>query len=244
MIAELTVKEVPLRWKNPAIRPPVAFTLKEVNREDASHELQGSVTGVKNKAGITLTLDGQPFNAFQFVPATGALSAKFKLAPGSHAVVVTATNDCGTDSKSASATVEEKACGIRINPGNSAWQFCLVTPSGTFTRENLTKANFSYSGSATSLFFMPIGGGGEATVNGSPYAIKSGQYYLFTGNLQVTVSTKNPGSMGHWSVCINADRNPVSGNGQKRPTSPCEEKTEADKKAKNDSNIKGNASGR
>ncbi len=221
--------------EEPCTPPTVAFTLKEVNRADASHELQGSVSGVKNKAGITLTLDGKAQNAFQFVPATGALSARFKLAPGSHTVVVAANNDCGTDSKSASATVEEKACGIRINPGNSAWQFCLVTPSGTFTRENLTKANFSYSGSATSLFFMPIGGGGEATVKGSPYAIKSGQYYLFTGNLRVTVSTKNPGSMGHWSVCISADRNPVSGNGQKRPTSPCEEN--------NDAKTKGNTKG-
>ena len=230
--------------EEPCTPPTVAFTLKKVNRNDASHELQGSVTGIKNKTGITLTLDGQAFSGFQFVPASGALSAKFKLAPGSHMVVVSVNNDCGTDSKSASATVEEKACGIRINPGNSAWQFCLVTPSGTFTRENLTKASFSYSGSATSLFFMPIAGGGEATVNGSPYAIKSGQYYLFTGNLQVTVSTKNPGSMGHWSVCISADRNPVYGNGQKRPASPCEDKTDADKKTKNDSKIKGNASGR
>ncbi len=68
---------------------------------------------------------------------------------------------------------------------------------------------------------LPIGGGGEATVNGNPYSIKSGQYYLFTGRINVSVSTKNPGSMGHWSICIDADRAPVSGNGNKRPKSPC-----------------------
>ncbi len=43
---------------DPCDPPTAAFTLKEVNREDASHELQGAITGVKNKAGITLTLDG------------------------------------------------------------------------------------------------------------------------------------------------------------------------------------------
>ncbi len=49
----------------------------------------------------------QSFNAFQFVPASGALSAKFKLAPGSHTVVVSVSNDCGTDSERGTITVEE-----------------------------------------------------------------------------------------------------------------------------------------
>ena len=58
---------------------------------------------------------------------------------------------------------------------------------------------------------MPIAGGGDAVVNSKPY------------NLKVTVSTKNPGSMGHWSVCINSDKEPVYGIGSNRPKSPCEE---------------------
>ena len=70
---------------------------------------------------------------------------------------------------------------------------------------------------------MPIAGGGDAVVNGKPYKLRPGQYYLFTGNLIVTVSTKNPGSMGHWSVCITSDREPVYGSGNNRPESPCEE---------------------
>ena len=219
--------------QEPCTPPMVTISLREVNRADATHELQGSISGVKNKAAISLTLDGRASNGFQFVPTTGALSASYKLSPGTHTIVVSANNECGTDSKSATATVvaEEKPCGIRINPGNSAWQFCLVTPSGTFSRENLTNRNFSYSGRASSLYFLPIGGGGEATVNGRPYTVKSGQYYHFTGSLEVTVSTKNPGSMGQWSVCISSNRNPVSGNGNNRPTSPCEEKKkEKDKK--------------
>jgi hypothetical protein len=114
-------------------------------------------------------------------------------------------------------------CGTRINPGNSSWQFCLVTPTGTINRDSLTNKNFSYSGQASSLFLMPIAGGGDAIVKGKPYAVRPGQYYLFSGKMTVTVSTKNAGSMGHWSVCIIADKEPLSGNGNNRPLSPCEE---------------------
>ena len=116
----------------------------------------------------------------------------------------------------------EETCGTRINPGNSTWQFCMVTPNGTITRDNLSNSNFSYSGPVSSLYFLSIGGGSDATVSGRPYTIRAGQYYLFTGNITVTVSTKNPGSMGQWSVCIIADRAPVFGNGNNRPKSPCE----------------------
>jgi len=118
--------------------------------------------------------------------------------------------------------VVEKPCGVRINPGNSSWEFCLVTPLDTIRRDNLTDRDFRYSGPASSLYFMPIAGGGDAVVKSKPYTIRPGQYYLFTGKLTVTVSTKNPGSMGQWSVCIIADREPLSGNGSKRPKSPCE----------------------
>ena len=226
--ASASISYMPVVKDEPCAPPTVSFAVSEVNRNDATHELGGSVTGVKNKADISLTLDGRANSGFQFVPSTGDLSAKFKLTPGSHTIVVTVSNACGKDSEtrsvSVSAPVEDKeeACGIRFNPGNADWQFCLVTPSGSFSRENLTNSNFSYSGRASSLYFMPIGGGGEAMVNGKPYTVRSGQYYLFTGNLDVTVSTNNPGSMGHWSVCISASRTPVSGNGNNRPKSPCE----------------------
>ena len=122
-------------------------------------------------------------------------------------------------------TTVETPCGPRINPGNSSWQFCLVTPGATYNRESLQDKAFQYSGSASSLYIMPIAGGGDAIVNGRPYKLRPGQYYLFTGNLTVTVSTKNPGSMGQWSVCISTDREPVSGNGNNRPPSPCEQES-------------------
>ncbi len=211
----------------PCTPPTVSIALNEVPSAEATYELTGTVSEVPSRAGISVTIDGSSNNGFQFVPSAGALSAKFKFEPGSHTLVVSVKNECGTDSKTKTVTVEEEeeeeaACGVRINPGNSSWQFCMQTPSGTFTRENLRSANFSYSGTATSLFFKPIGGGGDAIVNGSPYVLRSGQYYLFTGNLNVSVSNNHPGSMGHWSVCISANKIPVTGSGNNRPKSPCE----------------------
>src|SRR5690606_23929883 len=49
-----------------------------------------------------------------------------------------------------------------------------------------------------------------------------GRYYLFTGNLNVQVSSNHPGSMGHWQICIESTTAPRSGNGNNRPQSPCE----------------------
>ena len=206
----------------PCSPPIVNFNVNEISSSSASHELAGTVTNVKTKSDITVKLDGRTFSSFQYVPSTKKISANFNLSPGTHTIIVTAINECGQDSESKRITVEEKDCGTRINPGNSDWEFCLITPRGTYNRTNLSNSSFSYSGSASSLFFKAIAGGSNATVNGMPYSISSGKYYLFTGNITVTVSSKNPGSMGHWSVCINADKAPQSGVGNSRPKSPCE----------------------
>jgi hypothetical protein len=229
----------------PCAPPAVSFDLQEVKGADATHELRGSVSGVKNIADISLALDGKVQKGIQFVPSSGLLSTNLNLAPGSHTIVVAASNECGTDFESVSVTYsivddgdeddggDKGECAIRINPGNSDWQFCLVSPSGTYNRTDLGNSNFSYSGSASSLFILPIGGGGEATVNGQPYAIRSGQYYLFKGSLQVSVSNNHPGAMGHWSVCISSNSAPQSGNGGKRPNSPCEEEEHAPDRGNN-----------
>lgn len=146
---------------------------------------------------------------------------------GNNNIQVNLSNDCSQESVTYTITYDAPStCGPRINPGNSAWQFCLVTPSGTYTRDDLANnPNFNYTGSASSLYIKPIAGGGDALVNGSNYAIQPGKYYLFEGNLNVSVSTSHPGSMGHWQVCIESDAAPQSGNGGNRPQSPCEPKS-------------------
>ena len=187
-------------------------------------------------------------------PVEGDLDTSFTVTASdgvlTHSIVVSVNNACGQGSDYKSVNMEEEACGPRINPGNADWQFCLETPSRAFSRDNLSNPNFSYSGPASSLFFLPIAGGGDVMVNGRPYTIRSGQYYLFTGTLNVTVSTRNPGSMGQWSVCIRSDRMPVSGNGNNRPKSPCEaqnidkskEKDDKKPKTKEDNGLKVNTS--
>ncbi|MFK7805581.1 MAG: hypothetical protein AB8G95_28385 [Anaerolineae bacterium] len=120
--------------------------------------------------------------------------------------------------------VEDEPSYIKINPGNKDdWEFCVVTPSGTYNRNTLAdNPNFTYSGQASSLFFKPTAGGGDAIVNGQAYSLQSGSYYLFEGSLDIEVLSTNPGSMGSWVAALEADTNPTSGNGKNRPTSPCE----------------------
>jgi hypothetical protein len=93
--------------KEPCVPPVVNFTVTEVNRNDASHELIGTITNVKNKSDVTLTVNGTADNGFQYVPNTNALSTKFKLKPGTYTIIVTAKNECGEDSKSFTVTVKE-----------------------------------------------------------------------------------------------------------------------------------------
>jgi citrate lyase gamma subunit len=206
----------------PCVPPVVSFAVSEISETGYTHTYTGKVSNVSNKNQITVKVDGAATTNFTYNASSGAISGKLNFAVGSHNVVISAENVCGSDSKSTQVIVKEpEACGPRIEPGNADWQFCLITPSGTYNRTNLT-SSFTYDGNATSLFFKATAGGGNAIVGGNSYEITPGKYYLFTGNIRVKVSTSNPGSMGHWSVCIVADKAPQSGTGNSRPTSPCE----------------------
>ena len=184
------------------------------------------VYSVTNATSVGVTKDGFNHSDYVVKPSTGTLIVKLTtLNEGPNEFVVIVQNDCGTDEKAVTVIYNppsaSEPCGPRFNPGNSDWEFCLITPSGTFNRSDLN-SGFSYSGSASSAFFKPIAGGGDAIVGGKSYALSNGQYYLFTGALSVTVSNNQPGSMGHWTICIESNTSPVSGNGQNRPSSPCE----------------------
>jgi hypothetical protein len=218
----------------PCIPPAVDFSLTPVPGEDNIYQLKGIVTNAGGAQNITVTVNGKVQGQVSYTESSGSVSTRLILAPGVNSIKVTVKTNCGEDSAAKSVTIEEeRPCGVRINPGNSSWEFCMITPSGTFTRDTLKNTALTYSGRATSLYFMPIAGGGAATVNGKPYELRSGQFYLFTGNITVVLGTKNPGAMGQWSVCITADREPVSGNGNNRPESPCMETDEGGKEKKN-----------
>lgn len=205
----------------PPCNPPVITFSSGTNVTDANYTLAANVSNVTNASNINITVNGVAIAA-NYNISTGALSTNITLVEGNNVIVVNA-NGCAAANGSLTVNYDAPDCGTRINPGNSGWEFCLITPNGTFTRDNLANdINFTYSGSATSLFCKPIAGGGDAFVDGQPYAVSPGQYYLFTGNLNVTVSNDNPNAMGHWVVCIQADNLPEHGNGGNAPTSPCQ----------------------
>ena len=216
---------------------PVAYSLVMPNTTsaisaDADYMIKVSAVNVPASSNITTTLNGASV-PFTFDANSGMINCSdLTLEEGDNPVVLTIENDCSNETIYFTITYEAPVveelvpCGPRFNPGNAAWQFCLVTPAGTYSREDLVNnPSFSYSGPATSVYFKPIAGGGDATVNGLPYSLQNGQYYLFQGGVTVDVSSSHPGSMGHWEVCVNASSIPVFGNGNNRPASPCENKS-------------------
>ncbi len=208
--------------EEPCSPPTVNFSVSETSLNNYTHQLTGTATNIDNKNDINVSVNGSTDNDFQFISSSGSITSMYDFDPGTYTIVITVKNDCGEDTHTVKVTIEEDACGPRFNPGNADWQFCLITPSGTYNRSDLDD-NFSYSGSASSLFFKATAGGGDAIVNGQAYPITSGKYYHFQGNLNVTVSTSNPGSMGQWSVCIESNKAPKSGVGNSAPQSPCDE---------------------
>ena len=222
--------------------PPVLKMIEpaqnELTTEYPSFTIRTEISNIVTREQLSVTLNNSSVTNYNFNGNEIAYAAS--LVPGINSYIISATNNCGTQKINYSIfykpreVIVEKPCGIRINPGNSSWEFCMVTPAGTIIRDTLTNSNFRYSGPASSLYFMPVAGGGDAVVKGKPYTLRPGQYYLFTGNMTVTISTNNPGSMGQWSVCIIADKEPLSGNGNNRPKSPCEEQGDKGKPKKSD----------
>ena len=198
----------------------------------ATYMIKINTENVSDSSNITTTLNGGSI-PFIFDPNSGMIScSNIALEEGDNPLVVTMGNSCSDETIYYTITYEAPvieeltSCGPRFNPGNADWQFCLVTPSGTYNREDLaSNSNFNYSGPATSVYFKPIAGGGDAIVNGQPYSVQNGQYYLFQGGLTVDVSSSHPGSMGHWEICVNSNSIPTFGNGNNRPASPCENKS-------------------
>jgi hypothetical protein len=214
---------------------PVAYSLVVPNNTNAisataDYAIKINAVNVPASSNITTTLNGGSV-PFTFDANSGMINClNITLEEGDNPVVVTIENDCSNETIYFTITyespiVEEPApCGPRFNPGNADWQFCLETPSGTYNREDLV-GSFSYSGPATSVYFKPIAGGGDAIVNGQPYSVQNGQYYLFQGGVTVDVSSSHPGSMGHWEICVSSNSIPTFGNGNSRPDSPCEDKS-------------------
>ncbi len=209
---------------------PVTYTLNhpaDLNQttDDEAFYIEFSTTNVTDGSNATATVNGTPVTVT--FNNGNVMISDLNLQEGTNTIIVNISNDCSNETITYNITFEEEEegpCGPRFNPGNSDWQFCLITPTGTYNRDDLAAdPNFTYTGPASSAYFKPIAGGGDAIVNGNAYPVNNGQYYLFTGNLTVDVGSNHPGSMGQWEICISADAEPVFGNGNSRPDSPCED---------------------
>lgn len=202
---------------------PTGFTH---NSDTAVYSITIATTEVTDQSVVTSTVNGTSHPAILAADGTISITG-INLNEGANSILINFANTCSNQMLEYVVTYTAPApqpCGPRFNPGNSDWQFCLETPSGTYNRDDLANnSNFTYQGPATSAYFKPIAGGGNAIVNGQPYSVQNGQYYLFQGNLFVDVSSSHPGSMGHWEICIDADANPTFGNGNNKPDSPCDQ---------------------
>jgi hypothetical protein len=59
-----------------------------------------NVLNVTNNQGVVMTLNGKPFTGFAFAPTKGgSLTSGLTLNPGMNIIVITATNECGTDTE-------------------------------------------------------------------------------------------------------------------------------------------------
>jgi len=214
---ELVSETLNVEFTAPCNIPVITLTSASA-ATTSRYALAGTVTNIDNASNVSVSLNGTIVSS-TYNTTTGVLASTFSLIEGTNTIIVTA-NGCEVMTELKSVSLEIEPCGPRFNPGNSSWEFCLVTPTGTYSRDDLN-SNFTYSGPASSVYFKPIAGGGNANVNGSTYAVQNGNYYLFTGALVVDVSSSHPGSMGHWENCLTADRNPTFGSGNNKPTSPC-----------------------
>lgn len=101
---------------------------------------------------------------------------------------------------------------ININPGNNSdFEFELITPSGTITRDDLlaSKGTLSYTGSATRVRVRPKGNGNQngLTLDGHPLSLRNGTCYVIEGALTVSLYNNRRGqgaAMGKWFIKIEA----------------------------------------
>lgn len=173
-----------------------------------NHVTQAGVLARVNGNSVPVQLSGRD-----------VILRNIRLNKGANTVLITLKNDCSSEQVSYTINYQEAVCGPYVNPGNAEWQFCMNTPSGTFSRRHIhNNPRFSYAGPASSVYFLAIAGGQDVTVNGKSYSIRSGVYYHFEGNLTVQMRWMN----SRWMLCLDSDVEPTFGSGTKRPKSPCE----------------------
>ena len=88
----------------PPCNPPVIQVTNPTQNgttvQSPSFVFGATITNVSGNQGVMMTLNGKPFTGFAFAPTKGGgLTSGLTLNPGMNIIVVTGTNECGTDTE-------------------------------------------------------------------------------------------------------------------------------------------------
>lgn len=210
----------------PCIKPTMVMTSPKSNLitvEDNIFNISGQFRNIGSATDIEVFFNGKKDDSFIYNGMRKSFLHKLDLQSGENTYLIILTNECGTIESEYTINYEApQSCGVKIDLGSIASDFCLITASGTITRDDLmTNLDFEYNGSVKYLYFK-AGENGTATVNNADYTLVDGTYYYFSRNITVDIGRNKPGSVGQWNICVLALKPPLSGQGSSKPKSPCE----------------------
>lgn len=153
-----------------------------------AYEVQATVTNVSDPNGVTVTVNGQSFNNFNFDPATGSVVVFLDMDPQSYQVVINATNSAGSASDAVTIIRE-------IPPGPVVK---IISPANGTTVSTNTQAVQATVTNVTGANQITVQVNGQSLSNfnfNSSNALVSFTASLSPGNNVIVVSADN----GHGS---------------------------------------------
>lgn len=144
----------------PTIQPPTVNITQPssdpFNTNSSVANISANITNVDNQSQVSASLNGSPFTAFSFVPATGQFTAMLNLNQGANTLVISASNEAGSDQGSITIIYTKPTPPPVVtftSPGNNP--FTSLTPAANVS------ANITNVDSRSQV---------SATFNGTPYS--------------------------------------------------------------------------
>jgi len=232
LLDELEMKKDDNIEKAPCLKPTISITSPANNSVTVANNnfnIQGLFGNIDKTMDIKVFLNGKRSDGFVFNGVTKSFIHKLDLINGENTYLISLTNKCGTVEQEFIINYDApKSCGVKIDLGSVASDFCLFTSSGLVTRNDLMRnPNFVFNGEAKILYFKARENG-VATVNGADFPILKDNFYHFAGEITVDIGRNKAGNIGQWVVCVESIRPPVYGKGNSKPSSPCQTSEDGD----------------
>lgn len=137
---------VRVNYNAPAPKPTVRIT--EPTRSgtvvtNARIAFQARIEHVRNKSGVTLTLNGTTMNDFNFDAQTGMLNTGLNLREGSNTIVVQGTNGSGSEQASLEITLRTRVDPISANPKPEISNIVTSQPASNPLNPNVASSSLS-----------------------------------------------------------------------------------------------------